>query len=563
MKIEPEKLLNPLDYSIFILELPALLSEKDLYNAAVYKIKNNYPGNLSLSKVFIEKNGNKSGSYIVLVVSNKMYEEKNLFPLLAIKRKIGKKSINCVIKSNHAVQCLEFKKGMLIRQKVILNADSDKTGDDEKIFFNSENFEVYDQEVFMSGNIDKNDLVPTALKNRFSFRTVVLLFMLIAVLSTFVLIVGKDVYRSSQRKKEIELQKKMELINKDKIAENQRVKLENLRREYMESSSSVKIKPLEALLILTNNLDENTEVSSVSLTGNLFRFDAVSKDSMAVLRNFERDPLVEECMLHQVRMINSKESYSISGKIVNQIESAPDSDINTRIKWYEERIDNYKYRMMQLGKCSISSIASYIRSLANACSCTVSNYQFIDNNSPERDTELSFSINTDKINVFELIGYISANEQLFDVTNLNLRVLDEGGCSLVFRINTGKLSGESDYVSVSDVENINADRNSYSSVAKYFQIRKKIAKTEYKSNNSSSSIIEERKIQKLPSNYVFIAKSLSGNNHVLFIKDSRSGTIKKFLHSKDSSDAGTFSESENDVIIINMDGKFYSLVVKK
>ena len=91
IKVSSKDFLSPLNYSVFILDLP-LLKYEELKQAALFKIKKLYPGDIESIEIFIIKNGKKKHSYIVLAINKTCLKESKLLPFLLLYNKFRNKN---------------------------------------------------------------------------------------------------------------------------------------------------------------------------------------------------------------------------------------------------------------------------------------------------------------------------------------------------------------------------------------------------------------------------------------------------------------------------------------
>ena len=187
--------------------------------------------------------------------------------------------------------------------------------------------------------------------------------------------------------------------------------------------------------MLTNKLSIDTKILQIDIIGNTFKFEAISKDSLQNLRNFEQMNDLESCMIHQVKPIDNMEKYTLSGNVKNNFYT-PDGNlsVNEQIDWYKNALHELEKKEKILNEISISSLGDYIRENILIYKGEITSFQYIQNQS---SNEMEFAFTTDSKNFFSIISLLSDKQQLFTITKFSIKTGVADGASVIFRIDVG------------------------------------------------------------------------------------------------------------------------------
>lgn len=546
--------LSPLHYVPFVLQLPKLPA-KELRQAALYKLKNIYPGGLDGVTIFLQKNGNNRGSFIVFAVEEQFVTKKMLFPSLALRTGIGKKDGCAVFYADGYAECCRFENGMLTEIQPVLTQERDSLeksvssfcGDREPVF-------VIDVRGGNQVRLQESDCVLRVSSPLPTERIVLLGILLLSILILLLMLLwqGRTI-RQERLSHQINAERAAAL--KSKQEQEALSKLSSLESSYKAMAGNG-VTVFDALLTIAGNMPTDARIETVSVSGLAFSFDARSKNALDVLKRFESCEKVQDCILHQVRPDDGEEFYSVSGTLKPQLSATDiEASVSERIEWYENALKALRERQSVTEHLTVSSTGDYAKKLVKQYGCTLRSYQYVQN---YKTSELEFSLEAENAKLFDLIATMCDRNQLFDISSAQIRTEKSGGITALIRMTAGSFEdGGVDYEPLVAGKIIAPEKDVVGKVAKCFVITKKqrlpIPVTPLQPVKSSPDPV----VQALPSWYRYVG--MYGSQ--LYVKDERSGAMLKFMLGK----AGNMGCRKNDdgSYILAIDNKEYKMAVGK
>ena len=365
-------------------------------------------------------------------------------------------------------------------------------------------------------------------------------------------VVFSMLYVKNNRDKKIEAEISAKLIEEQDKANKEKLRLlDSLKNDYLLVQKSTKRNVYEILFLLTNKLSIDTKILQIDIIGNTFKFEAISKDSLQNLRNFEQMNDLESCMIHQVKPIDNMEKYTLSGNVKNNFYT-PDGNlsVNEQIDLYKNALHELEKKEKILNEISISSLGDYIRENILIYKGEITSFQYIQNQS---SNEMEFAFTTDSKNFFSIISLLSDKQQLFTITKFSIKTGVADGASVIFRIDVGgSEKGTTEYKSQIQNE-IFIEEENIKNIARFFAVDKKT-----KITPTTSVKIKEKELEQIPNaprDYVFVSEV---DDSKIYVKNTSTNQLIKLELTKDGN-MGYFYNDKGELIIL-IDNKKYRLV---
>lgn len=541
IKVSSKDFLSPLNYSVFILDLP-LLKYEELKQAALFKIKKLYPGDIESIEIFIIKNGKKKHSYIVLAINKTCLKESKLLPFLLLYNKFRNKNCVAIFKSDEYSEQIIFNKGCI--ENYSLTITNNDEIDSTNCYFDFS----YGKTSMINTRMAKIEYIPKNTNNKRLIILISILF-LACCLCTYNFTTSVH-YKKINEERKIEAKKKQQEVElKEKI-----ISVENLSKKYVEIKKDETELIMNTLKFICDNFSSTTKIYVLDINGNEFNFEAISSDSLDILRKFETSEHIEKAVIHQVKPVNNKERYFMSGKVKYDYDLvSKDMSIFEQEKWLNINLQKEYDKKMKLNNISVSSLTEYIRNLIVEYGGRLQNYQYIKAN---LNNELEFSFYTRSSNIFSLLSILSHEEQLFKIKGLHIKTGTKDGINIILRIKIGEYGDNTEnYVDFIKQYEIKPNFSIANYVSNFFNFEAFKDVTEVKKIIKSS---EAPIVYDLPSVYKFVSMIGSDNNKIIYMKNDASGKLIKFSFS-DKYENYTFSYDEFGYVILVIDSKKYKL----
>ncbi len=550
-EVTSKDFLSPVFYSVFISQLPNLKYE-EIKEAAKFKIKNLYPGNIDNIELFIKKNGSKKNSYIILAIEKKFLNDDKPISFLYLFNENKDKNNNLIFISDDYIELLEIE-NFSLRKYTTFSLGKYESFDnfinDQSIDTN--NFNIIDVSNGKKILINEKKCLLTKIFHKSSLKMSLKIF-LVSLCLLLSVVVFSMLYVKNNRDKKIEAEISAKLIEEQDKANKEKLRLlDSLKNDYLLVQKSTKRNVYEILFLLTNKLSIDTKILQIDIIGNTFKFEAISKDSLQNLRNFEQMNDLESCMIHQVKPIDNMEKYTLSGNVKNNFYT-PDGNlsVNEQIDWYKNALHELEKKEKILNEISISSLGDYIRENILIYKGEITSFQYIQNQS---SNEMEFAFTTDSKNFFSIISLLSDKQQLFTITKFSIKTGVADGASVIFRIDVGgSEKGTTEYKSQIQNE-IFIEEENIKNIARFFAVDKKT-----KITPTTSVKIKEKELEQIPNaprDYVFVSEV---DDSKIYVKNTSTNQLIKLELTKDGN-MGYFYNDKGELIIL-IDNKKYRLV---
>lgn len=550
-EVTSKDFLSPVFYSVFISQLPNLKYE-EIKEAAKFKIKNLYPGNIDNIELFIKKNGSKKNSYIILAIEKKFLNDDKPISFLYLFNENKDKNNNLIFISDDYIELLEIE-NFSLRKYTTFSLGKYESFDnfinDQSIDTN--NFNIIDVSNGKKILINEKKCLLTKIFHKSSLKMSLKIF-LVSLCLLLSVVVFSMLYVKKNRDKKIEAEISAKLIEEQDKANKEKLRLlDSLKNDYLLVQKSTKRNVYEILFLLTNKLSIDTKILQIDIIGNTFKFEAISKDSLQNLKNFEQMNDLESCMIHQVKPIDNMEKYTLSGNVKNNFYT-PDVNlsVNEQIDWYKNALYELEKKEKILNEISISSLGDYIRENILIYKGEITSFQYIQNQS---SNEMEFAFTTDSKNFFSIISLLSDKQQLFTITKFSIKTGVANGASVIFRIDVGgSEKGTTEYKSQIQNE-IFIEEENIKNIARFFAVDKKT-----KITPTTSVKIKEKELEQIPNaprDYVFVSEV---DDSKIYVKNTSTNQLIKLELTKDGN-MGYFYNDKGELIIL-IDNKKYRLV---
>lgn len=550
-EVTSKDFLSPVLYSVFISQLPNLKYE-EIKEAAKFKIKNLYPGNIDNIELFIKKNGSKKNSYIILAIEKKFLNDDKPISFLYLFNENKDKNNNLIFISDDYIELLEIE-NFSLRKYTTFSLGKYESFDNfiNEQSIDTNNFNIIDVSNGKKILINEKKCLLTKIFHKSSLK-MSLKFFLVSLCLLLSVVVFSMLYVKKNRDKKIEAEISAKLIEEQDKANKEKLRLlDSLKNDYLLVQKSTKRNVYEILFLLTNKLSIDTKILQIDIIGNTFKFEAISKDSLQNLRNFEQMNDLESCMIHQVKPIGNMEKYTLSGNVKNNFYT-PDGNlsVNEQIDWYKNALHELEKKEKILNVISISSLGDYIRENILIYKGEITSFQYIQNQS---SNEMEFAFTTDSKNFFSIISLLSDKQQLFTITKFSIKTGVADGASVIFRIDVGgSEKGTTEYKSQIQNEIFIEDEN-IKNIARFFAVDKKT-----KITPTTSVKIKEKELEQIPNaprDYVFVSEV---DDSKIYVKNTSTNQLIKLELTKDGN-MGYFYNDKGELIIL-IDNKKYRLV---
>lgn len=550
-EVSSKDFLSPVFYSVFISQLPNLKYE-EIKEAAKFKIKNLYPGNIDNIELFIKKNGSKKNSYIILAIEKKILNDDKPISFLYLFNENKDKNNNLIFISDDYIELLEIE-NFSLRKYTTFSLGKYESFDNfiNEQSIDTNNFNIIDVSNGKKILINEKKCLLTKIFHK-SLLKMSLKFFLVSLCLLLSVVVFSMLYVKKNRDKKIEAEISAKLIEEQDKANKEKLRLlDSLKNDYLLVQKSTKRNVYEILFLLTNKLSIDTKILQIDIIGNTFKFEAISKDSLQNLRNFEQMNDLESCMIHQVKPIDNMEKYTLSGNVKNNFYT-PDGNlsVNEQIDWYKNALHELEKKEKILNEISISSLGDYIRENILIYKGEITSFQYIQNQS---SNEMEFAFTTDSKNFFSIISLLSDKQQLFTITKFSIKTGVANGASVIFRIDVGgSEKGTTEYKS--QIQNkIFIEEENIKNIARFFEVDKKT-----KITPTTSVKIKEKELEQIPNaprDYVFVSEV---DDSKIYVKNTSTNQLIKLELTKDGN-MGYFYNDKGELIIL-IDNKKYRLV---
>lgn len=543
--------LSPVFYSVFISQLPNLKYE-EIKEAAKFKIKNLYPGNIDNIELFIKKNGSKKNSYIILAIEKKFLNDDKPISFLYLFNENKDKNNNLIFISDDYIELLEIE-NFSLRKYTTFSLGKYESFDNfiNEQSIDTNNFNIIDVSNGKKILINEKKCLLTKIFHKSSLKMSLKIF-LVSLCLLLSVVVFSMLYVKKNRDKKIEAEISAKIIEEQDKANKEKLRLlDSLKNDYLLVQKSTKRNVYEILFLLTNKLSIDTKILQIDIIGNTFKFEAISKDSLQNLRNFEQMNDLESCMIHQVKPIDNMEKYTLSGNVKKNFYT-PDGNlsVNEQIDWYKNALHELEKKEKILNEISISSLGDYIRENILIYKGEITSFQYIQNQS---SNEMEFAFTTDSKNFFSIISLLSDKQQLFTITKFSIKTGVADGASVIFRIDVGgSKKGTTEYKSQIQNE-IFIEEENIKNIARFFAVDKKT-----KITPTTSVKIKEKELEQIPNaprDYVFVSEV---DDSKIYVKNTSTNQLIKLELTKDGN-MGYFYNDKGELIIL-MDNKKYRLV---
>lgn len=550
-EVTSKDFLSPVFYSVFISQLPNLKYE-EIKEAAKFKIKNLYPGNIDNIELFIKKNGSKKNSYIILAIEKKILNDDKPISFLYLFNENKDKNNNLIFISDDYIELLEIE-NFSLRKYTTFSLGKYESFDNfiNEQSIDTNNFNIIDVSNGKKILINEKKCLLTKIFHKSSLKMSLKIF-LVSLCLLLSVVVFSMLYVKMNRDKKIEAEISAKLIEEQDKANKEKLRLlDSLKKDYLLVQKSTKRNVYEILFLLTNKLSIDTKILQIDIIGNTFKFEAISKDSLQNLRNFEQMNDLESCMIHQVKPIDNMEKYTLSGNVKNKFYT-PDGNlsVNEQIDWYKNALHELEKKEKILNEISISSLGDYIRENILIYKGEITSFQYIQNQS---SNEMEFAFTTDSKNFFSIISLLSDKQQLFTITKFSIKTGVANGASVIFRIDVGgSEKGTTEYKSQIQNE-IFIEEENIKNIARFFAVDKKT-----KITPTTSVKLKEKELEQIPNaprDYVFVSEV---DDSKIYVKNTSTNQLIKLELTKDGN-MGYFYNDKGELIIL-IDNKKYRLV---
>lgn len=439
-------------YSVFVFDIPHLKG-RELKEAVRFKLVGMYPEKPDDKNIFIEKNGNRKWSYLVIVLN---CMENRMLPLsiLFLRNFFSKKNGKTVYLEDDWIEFSVIEDGGVLKSTVkkrndektfeymeeCFGPDPDrvevfchekdyavfgKKQDDRKYIFHSIKNELKNTDVYTI-SLNRN-LSPAIKRRRIVSATVGVL--IVAGSAIFI-----HQYRILENEKQTRLQ--MEQANSERLREERRKeeqRLTELQAQYHELTAQKTPTPFEMSIVISECLEANTRILSTTFNQGFFQINGTTGNSLALLRNFEKHGQSAGMRLHQVHPVNNRDTFTLSGTIVPYIEQVSQGlDLKEQIIKLQALIER-EQNNLEDSNSGPSEFGDTVKSLLKKWGCPVTGFQFLSGG----DTvEIEYTIRGTSYSFFNFLNEASRHPA-WEIPLVQIRNLyPQNSMDVVFRIKT-------------------------------------------------------------------------------------------------------------------------------
>jgi len=534
--------LDGIHYFVYSMEIPRL-SKKETEKLIKFRLKNTYPGDVENLIFVVKPNGKEKNSRIIIAVEKQYCTQPLKIPTLALCSLAKNKTGNFIYISDSMIECAIFENGILKNSVVSFYKTNEEI---DTIVKQSKRDNLEDFYVDLrNGNHIILDIRQITIflelgKTRKIKNIIVFILFMTTIISSFFMIYNQQksiLEQNSQRKKEealIQAQKKEE---KELF-----VKLQNLEESWLENKKNLVVAPCDIFTQLFISLPSETCIHSLNIKNNSFRFEATYKDSLIVLSNLRDNEHFYNVQLHQVKPLDAREKFTITGFIIEPFSVIDDSLL---VKEKISLLENYlkQAALYKNDGFSVSSLGSLIKKLLVENNCVLDSFQCIRNNN---NNELEFSIRASSYNFFKFIFSISQNNYYFPINSITIRTNREE-LDINFRILAGKDS---------EIDILSTDFIPYHIPHNFLlQITSFWTQKESQKLEKTNAIVEQTFLA-VPSWIKYLGTINRDESSYVFLKDEKKGMYYKISLDKKKN---PYAEIDGKEIIIYYEENRYKL----
>ncbi|MCL2706418.1 MAG: hypothetical protein FWE72_09460, partial [Spirochaetaceae bacterium] len=567
-----------IDYSVFVLHIPRLTG-KELYQAICYKLKMIYPGNLNDFEIIIKKNGKLKGSYVVFIITKDLPKKPVPISTLMLQQLLkGKTATAFYVDSDH-IEIIKIEQGA-INESIIKRAEniSDistyiKTYCSNKvpieIFCDKNNLQnlVQDLKAFMNNeNINFRSIEDSikeisfdsiCLYNQYNPRKkyIKISSFIFSVAVVLIILYGLYQYKIALEENNRQVREEQLYIERKLQNEkNQKEKLLNLEKEYINLIERKRLKPFEILNAVSSSLDKNVLIISLTVKENNFQMEALALDSLKILRNFENNKQINNIKMNQIHPDQGRERFTINGTVLaTRYYVAEDNIIEERIKLFEALIHEEKEQSYGEGFTD-SIFGMSIRDILRSCNCLIKSYQYLGYGN---EKEIEFSIQASSRNFFNFLKIASLPLYNWDFSIVQIRnLLPRDTLDVVIRIRADFDTDNSNSLKTIPEKEIEKIEKEIAEIARNYYIAspKLVARREASVVAKEQGITRREFISWL--SYVGRVGDANGA-HYIYMKNTRDSCILKFEINGSSDMSCKFLDSGNIEVV--MDNRVYEV----
>ena len=538
-----------------------------------------YPGNLNDFEIIIKKNGKLKGSYVVFIITKDLPKKPVPISTLMLQQLLkGKTATAFYVDSDH-IEIIKIEQGA-INESIIKRAEniSDistyiKTYCSNKvpieIFCDKNNLQnlVQDLKAFMNNeNINFRSIEDSikeisfdsiCLYNQYNPRKkyIKISSFIFSVAVVLIILYGLYQYKIALEENNRQVREEQLYIERKLQNEkNQKEKLLNLEKEYINLIERKRLKPFEILNAVSSSLDKNVLIISLTVKENNFQMEALALDSLKILRNFENNKQINNIKMNQIHPDQGRERFTINGTVLaTRYYVAEDNIIEERIKLFEALIHEEKEQSYGEGFTD-SIFGMSIRDILRSCNCLIKSYQYLGYGN---EKEIEFSLQSNSRNFFNFLKISSMPLYSWDFSLVQIRnLLPRDALDVVIRIKADFDTDNSNGLKTILEKEIEKNEKEIAEIARNYYIAapKPAARREEPVAVREAEIRQRELISWL--SYVGGVGDANGT-HYIYMKNTRDSRILKFEINGNKDMSCKFLDSGNIEVV--MDNRVYEV----
>lgn len=236
-----------------------------------------------------------------------------------------------------------------------------------------------------------------------NFKKIIMIVIFFSIIFLFVCL-GKMYISKVNEKKQVKVEIEKQHAEKEKIQKENEAKLHIVKEKYelLVNSEYDIIYPIIEHIYYC--LGEKTTVETISIEKNSFSIDLTTKDTITILKNFEKSSFFSSVKMNRTTTVDEKEIVNFTGKYVNYIESPKDilSTIE-KIYFYQEKI-----RIIEEKKKAQTEIAlsDYIRQIREELKKNHCVEQYIQLRGEKKNIEIECFVYSTSKNILNFLKQI-------------------------------------------------------------------------------------------------------------------------------------------------------------
>jgi hypothetical protein len=214
-----------------------------------------------------------------------------------------------------------------------------------------------------------------------------------------------------------------------------------LREEYMGYAAKTILSAYEVYQFIFFSMDTDIKIENISVTDEVFQFDAKGADAIRILKQYEQNSYVSSIQLHRVVVEEGRDIFSFRGTVRKPIAYPGDAEsAEGRIAYYESRIREYREEERIKGLRLPSGVSERIGKLLRENRCGIETIQFFNT---EYGLEIEYAVQGGVRDFFGFLEAVTMKGEHLDIPSIRIRMNGDGrSLSSIIRFRTGISGGK-------------------------------------------------------------------------------------------------------------------------